>query len=63
MHLARHTFSTTITLNNDVPIETISALLGHKSIKITQIYAKMLDKKTDKDMKLLKEKLNKKKIN
>lgn len=62
-HQGRHTFSTTITLNNDVPLETVSQMLGHRSVKTTQIYAKVLDKKTDKDMKLLKEKLNKKKIN
>ena len=63
MHLARHTFATTITLNNDVPLETVSQLLGHRSLRTSSIYAKVLDKKTDKDMKLLKEKLNKKKIN
>jgi site-specific recombinase XerD len=62
-HQGRHSFATTITLNNDVPIETVSALLGHRSIKTTQIYAKVLDKKTDNDMKILKEKLNNRTIN
>ncbi|MBU0489758.1 MAG: site-specific integrase, partial [Bacteroidetes bacterium] len=38
-HLARHTFATTVTLNNDVPIESVSKMLGHSSIKMTQIYA------------------------
>lgn len=55
-HIARHTFATTITLNNGVPIESVSKMLGHKSIKITQIYAKVLDKKLSDDMKLLREK-------
>ena len=36
-HIARYTFATTITLNNGVPIETVSKMLGHKSLKITQI--------------------------
>jgi len=49
-HIARHTFTTTVTLNNGVPIESVSKMLGHKSIKITQIYAKILDKKVSEDM-------------
>ena len=56
-HMARHTFATTITLNNGVPIETVSKMLGHKSIKITQIYAKILDRKVSEDMKALKQRL------
>jgi len=52
-HLARHTFATTVTLNNDVPIETISKMLGHTSIKTTNIYARLLDKKIMNDMKHL----------
>ena len=55
-HIARHTFATTVTLNNGVPIESVSKMLGHKSIKITQIYAKVMDKKLSEDMKGLKEK-------
>jgi len=42
-HKARHTFATTITLNNSVPIESVSKMLGHKSIKTTQHYAKLLN--------------------
>jgi site-specific recombinase XerD len=56
-HMARHTFATTITLEHDVPIETVSQLLGHKSIKTTQIYAKVSQKKVSQNMKALKEKL------
>lgn len=55
-HIARHTFATTITLSNGVPIETVSKMLGHKSIKITQIYAKIIDKKVSDDMSILRKK-------
>ncbi|WP_321346089.1 site-specific integrase [uncultured Draconibacterium sp.] len=57
-HLARHTFATTITLSNGVPIETVSKLLGHRSIATTQIYAKVLENKISDDMSRLKEKLS-----
>jgi site-specific recombinase XerD len=58
-HLARHTFATTITLTNGVPIETVSKMLGHTSLKTTQIYAKVVDTKIQEDMKVLAEKLSK----
>ena len=57
-HIARHTFATTITLTNGVPIESVSKMLGHKNIRTTQHYAKILDKKVSDDMELLKSKLN-----
>jgi site-specific recombinase XerD len=50
-HIARHTFATTVTLNNNVPIETVSKMLGHNSISTTKIYARILDKKVGNDMK------------
>lgn len=56
-HIARHTFATTITLSNGVPIETVSSMLGHKNIKTTQIYAKVVEQKVSEDMKLLKQKM------
>jgi site-specific recombinase XerD len=58
-HIARHTFATTVTLANDVPIETVSALLGHKNIRTTQIYAKVVKKKVSNDMQMLRKKLQK----
>lgn len=56
-HLARHTFATTVTLSNGVPIETVSKMLGHLSIRTTQIYSKVEDTKISQDMKVLKEKI------
>lgn len=56
-HTARHTFATTVTLENDVPIETVSRMLGHKSIRTTQIYAKITRKKISNNMRTLKDKL------
>lgn len=56
-HTARHTFATTVTLEHDVPIETVSQMLGHKSIRTTQIYAKVTQRKVSNNMKELKNRL------
>ena len=56
-HIARHTFATTITLTNGVPIETVSKMLGHKNLQTTQIYSKVIDKKISEDMENLRKKL------
>lgn len=60
MHMARHTFATSVTLANGVPIETVSKVLGHTSLKTTQIYAKILDQKISDDMSQLQSKLSEK---
>ena len=45
-HLARRTFATTVLLYNDVPMEIVSALLGHSKMSVTQdSYAKIVNKK------------------
>ena len=56
-HMARHTFATTITLSNNVPIETVSKMLGHTSLKTTQHYAKLLDVRVGSDMEALQKQL------
>jgi integrase len=59
-HMSRHTFATTVTLTNGVPIESVSAMLGHNSIKTTQTYAKVVQMKVSEDMGALREKLENK---
>ncbi len=52
-HIARHTFATTVTLSNGISLESVSKMLGHKNMRTTQHYAKILDKKVSQDMDLL----------
>jgi len=53
-HFARHTFATTLTLPNGVPLESVSKMLGHKNLLTTQHYEKVLDKKVSEDMNILR---------
>ena len=52
-HIARHTFATTVTLSNGISLESVSKMLGHKNLRTTQHYAKILDKKVSQDMDIL----------
>lgn len=56
-HMARHTFATTVTLSQGVPIESVSKMLGHTQIKTTQIYARITNEKISRDMAALAEKM------
>ncbi|MDD2636952.1 MAG: site-specific integrase [Bacteroidales bacterium] len=57
-HIARHTFATTVTLNNNVSIESVSKMLGHSSISMTKIYARLLDKRVGHDTSHLHDKFD-----
>jgi len=56
-HIARHTFATTVTLSNGVPIESVSKMLGHTTIRSTQVYAKVVEQKLSEDMQNLKRRM------
>lgn len=56
-HLARHTFATTVTLSQGVPIESVSKMLGHTNIQTTQIYARITNEKISRDMAVLAAKM------
>lgn len=49
-YMARHSFATLICLGNGVPIETISRMMGHSSIRTTQIYAEITNQKVSRDL-------------
>lgn len=57
MHIARHTFATTVLLSNGVSMEATSKMLGHSSIKTTQIYGKIVESRVGAEMDQLSEKL------
>jgi len=52
-HVGRHTFATTVTLTKGISMESVSKMLGHKSIRTTQIYAKVVDIKVENEMEAM----------
>lgn len=58
-HMARRTFGSTVTLNNNVPINVVKEMLGHSSVKQTEAYAITEQATIGREMSLLKKKLNK----
>ena len=56
-HAARHTFATTVTLTNGVPVETVSKMLGHTKLSTTQVYVHIVKQKISEDMQILRQKL------
>lgn len=58
VHVSRHTMATEVCMTNGVPIETVSSILGHKSIKTTQVYAKITKEKLNNDMEKLSDRLS-----
>ncbi len=52
-YVGRHTFATTVALANNIPMEVISQIMGHKRITQTQHYAKLMDSSVKKHMKNL----------
>ncbi len=59
-HCGRHTYATQVCISQGVPIETLSKMMGHKSIKTTQLYAKITNQKVNEDMKLLSNRIENK---
>lgn len=62
-HAARHTFATTVTLANGVPLESVSKLLGHRRLSTTQIYVGVMEKKISEDIAVFRTKLKSSKVN
>ena len=59
-HMARKTFASTVLLYNDVPMEIVSELLGHSSMKSTpNYYGKVVQKRVSEEMKRLKDVIKK----
>ncbi len=56
-HCARHTFGTTITLANNVPLQDVSVMLGHASTRMTQHYARVMNASLKNSMLNVKKRL------
>ena len=59
-HMARHTFATLICMTNGVSMESISKLMGHRSMRTTQHYAEITGQKVGDDMKKLADRIKRK---
>ena len=57
MHMARHTFATTVALANGISMETLMMILGHTKISTTQHYGKVMNQQVINEMNMLNEKL------
>ena len=57
MHTARHTFATTVTLANKVSMEAVSKMLGHSSLEMTKVYARVLDSSVAEEMRGIEDRL------
>jgi site-specific recombinase XerD len=57
LHMARHTFGTTVTLANNVPLQDVSVMLGHASTRMTQHYARVMNSSLKEAMNNVKERL------
>lgn len=51
-HCARHSYATAL-LTNNIPLPVIKEMLGHSDIKVTQIYAKVVDSKRNEVVECL----------
>ena len=56
-HVARHTFGTTVTLANNVPLQDVSVMLGHASTRMTQHYARVMNSSLKEAMNNVKERM------
>ena len=56
-HVSRHTFATTVTLANNVPLQEVSAMLGHASTRMTQHYARVMDRNLKDNMNIVRSKM------
>lgn len=58
--MSRHTYATQICISQGIPIETLSKMMGHRSITTTQLYAKITNQKVNEDMKVLSNRIENK---
>ena len=56
-YVSRHTFGTTVTLANNVPLQDVSVMLGHASTRMTQHYARVMNSSLKEAMNNVKERL------